>query len=386
MKGLALDAQGAAVLKEAGEEDVEVDENQVSVQVEYCLVDERVIESRRGSESLWPVGDLKPVFIGWEVAGCVKKVGSGVKRLKPGDKVLALPRGGNNAMCAKTVVVHNDEVVPRPDKVDSRVAISLAKPSILAYTAVHYKMRLEPDELVLVCNPSDALSWLSIQLISLRGAFAVLLATNDQQYQELKSTWECLSCIVVQVPDCPSEALLNEDDTRPLDKWVESVVSTLLSYTDGAGFNHVLDTRLGAGLESKGGNDSGPQAAAKHDQGGQRDEAVLKRRAWQQVWLKCLSVHSTLVTRDLALELGADETLSLARRGSSLAFLNECPWYLSPVRRSNLLHILEDVMLKTEVGKLDPPPLDEAPFDSAPNSITRLLGDAPSDFRLAVRL
>jgi len=71
--------------------------------------------------------------------------------------------------------------------------------------------------------------------------------------------------------------------------------------------------------------------------------------------LKCLGTQSTWITNRQDFELHPSEINQLSLRGSSLSFVNQHSWSCSGVKQSRLLHVVQDVLSKSEQGEISLP-------------------------------
>src|SRR5262249_26663105 len=75
-----------------------------------------------------------PFTPGWDLVGVVERLGAGVSRLEPGQRVAALPISG---AYAEYVCLPPRELVPVPAGVDATEAVSLVLNYVTAYQMLH---------------------------------------------------------------------------------------------------------------------------------------------------------------------------------------------------------------------------------------------------------
>ena len=94
MKAFLIDRYGGPDRMRAAEApDPEVGENDVLLQIHAAGVNPIDFKTRNGEFKLI-LPDRFPLILGSEAAGIVARVGSRVRRFKPGDEVYARPRKG----------------------------------------------------------------------------------------------------------------------------------------------------------------------------------------------------------------------------------------------------------------------------------------------------
>jgi len=110
MKAFILDRYGSADRVRAGEmPDPELREDDVLVQIHAAGVN--LLDSKiRNGEFKLILRYRLPLILGHDVAGVVIRVGSRVRRFKPGDKVYARPADGRIGAFAEFSAIKEDDV------------------------------------------------------------------------------------------------------------------------------------------------------------------------------------------------------------------------------------------------------------------------------------
>jgi NADPH:quinone reductase-like Zn-dependent oxidoreductase len=114
-----------------------------------------------GRLGLYPDAPRPPCVLGYEAAGVVDEVGSGVTSLAPGARVLALSRFGAHA---DTICVPAAQAVPMPDGMSFEEAASLPVNYITAYHMLFRVAGLRPKEKVLVHMAAGGVGIATLQL------------------------------------------------------------------------------------------------------------------------------------------------------------------------------------------------------------------------------
>lgn len=104
---------------------------------------------------------------GLECAGTVVRVGAGVERWRPGDRVTALTRAGSYAEYA---AVAAGACIAIPDELDMLAAAALPEAAATAWWSLVHRGRLRPRERVVVHGAAGGVGSLAVQLAYALGA------------------------------------------------------------------------------------------------------------------------------------------------------------------------------------------------------------------------
>ena len=124
-----------------------------------------------------------PFSPGSEIAGVVKQIGEGVKRFKPGDRVMALIRSGGYA---EEVAVDEAIVAPIPAGIDFTVAASFGLVYATAYHALKDRAAIKPGETLLVLGAAGGAGLAAVELGTLLGARVIACASSDDKLETCK--------------------------------------------------------------------------------------------------------------------------------------------------------------------------------------------------------
>ena len=125
MKAFILDRYGSADRVRAGEvPDPELREDDVLVQIHAAGVNLLDSKIRNGEFKLFLRYRL-PFILGHDVAGVVVRVGSRVRRFKPGDEVYARPADGRIGAFAEFIAINEDDVAIKPNTLSMEEAASI---------------------------------------------------------------------------------------------------------------------------------------------------------------------------------------------------------------------------------------------------------------------
>ena len=124
-----------------------------------------------------------PFSPGSELAGVVKSVGEGVKRFKPGDKIIAFTGAGAFAEEAKT---EEDRLIPMPEGMDFKTAASF----ILTYGTSDHALRdraaLQSGETLLVLGAAGGVGIAAIEIGKALGAKVIACASSPDKLEVCK--------------------------------------------------------------------------------------------------------------------------------------------------------------------------------------------------------
>ncbi|MEO3785929.1 NADP-dependent oxidoreductase [Actinocorallia sp. B10E7] len=131
------------------------------------------------SAGYYPLLGEPPFTLGWDVAGTVEAVGSGVSRFSPGDRVFgmsAFPAEGSTH--AEYVLVSANELAFRPDALGAKEAGALPLAGLTAYQALAGTARLQPGQRVLIHRAAGGVGHLAVQIAKALGAHVIATASG----------------------------------------------------------------------------------------------------------------------------------------------------------------------------------------------------------------
>jgi len=161
---------GPEQLHVAQRPDPHAGDDEVVIRVAAAGVNRADLLQRRG---LYPPPPGASDVLGLEASGVVAEVGSGVRGLSIGDKVMALLEGGGYAELA---AVRATQVVHVPDNVDLIDAGGVPEVFITAHDALFTRGRLAQGETVLIHGGGGGVGTAAIQLARLRECRVIVTA------------------------------------------------------------------------------------------------------------------------------------------------------------------------------------------------------------------
>jgi alcohol dehydrogenase len=170
MKAFILHRYGSADGVRAGEmPDPELREDDVLVQIHAAGVN--LLDSKiRNGEFKRILPYRLPLILGHDVAGVVVRVGSRVRRFKPGDEVYARLADGRIGAFAEFSAIKEDDVAIKPRALTMEEAASIPLVGLTAWQALIERANLKQGQKVLIHAGSGGVGTFAIQLAKHVGA------------------------------------------------------------------------------------------------------------------------------------------------------------------------------------------------------------------------
>ena len=181
MKAFLLDRYGSADRVRAGDTPApEPREDEVLVQIHAAGVNPVDLKIRNGDFKSFLRFRL-PFILGHDVAGVVVRVGSRVRRFKPGDQVYA--SDGRAGAFAEFIAIKEDDVVMKPAALTMAEAASIPMVGLTAWQVLIERAMLKPGQKVLIHAGAGGVGTLAIQLAKHAGAtVATTTSTDNLEY------------------------------------------------------------------------------------------------------------------------------------------------------------------------------------------------------------
>lgn len=177
MKAFVLDRYGRNNDLRAGEMPApEPQEDEVLIQIHAASVNPLDFKIKDGEFKLILPYRL-PLILGNDLAGVVVRVGSRVKRFKPGDAVYSRPPKDRIGTFAEFIAVKESAVALKPDTLTLEEAASIPLVGLTAWQALVEKGKLQKGQKVLIHAGSGGVGTLAIQLAKHLGAFVATTAS-----------------------------------------------------------------------------------------------------------------------------------------------------------------------------------------------------------------
>ena len=124
-----------------------------------------------------------PFIPGSEVAGIIKKLGSGLQGFNIGDRVMATPGIGG---LAELAAVKSESLRKIPDNMDFKTAASFAMVYTTSYYALKQRAKLKSGETLLVLGSSGGVGLTAVELGKLMGARVIAAASSNEKLEFVK--------------------------------------------------------------------------------------------------------------------------------------------------------------------------------------------------------
>src|SRR6266852_591443 len=170
MKAFIVDRYGSADRVRASEvPDPEMREDDVLIEIHAAGVNPLDSKIRDGEFKLLLPYRL-PLILGNELAGVVIRVGSRVRRFKPGDEVYARPDKNRIGTFAELIAVSEDDLAIKPKSLTMEEAAAITLVGLTAWQALIEKANLKKGQKVLIHAGSGGVGTFAIQLAKHLGA------------------------------------------------------------------------------------------------------------------------------------------------------------------------------------------------------------------------
>lgn len=170
MKAFILDRYGGNDGVRASEmRDPEMHDDDVLVQIHAASVNPVDLKIRDGKLKFVLPYRL-PFVLGNDLAGVVVRVGSGVRRFKPGDEVYARPDKDRIGAFAEFISIREDAVAIKPKRLTMEEAASIPLVGLTAWQALIERANLQRGQKILVHAGSGGVGTFAIQLAKHIGA------------------------------------------------------------------------------------------------------------------------------------------------------------------------------------------------------------------------
>src|SRR5437867_9973678 len=170
MKAFIVDRYGSADRVRASEvPDPEIREDDVLIEIHAAGVNPLDSKIRDGEFKLLLPYRL-PLILGNELAGIVIRVGSRVRRFKPGDEVYARPDKNRIGTFAEFIAISEDDLAIKPKSLTMEEAASIPLVGLTAWQALIEKAKLRKGQKVFIQAGSGGVGTFAIQLAKHLGA------------------------------------------------------------------------------------------------------------------------------------------------------------------------------------------------------------------------
>jgi NADPH:quinone reductase-like Zn-dependent oxidoreductase len=161
-------------------------ENDILIRIKAAALNP--IDSKIRSGSMQQIIPLPlPFTPGWESAGVVESVGTGVTRFKSGDEVIARVPFAKAGAYAEYMLAGEREIVRKPASLSFAEASSLPIVGSAAYTLLFKAGHLQAGQTVFILGAGGSVGLLTVQLAKQAGAVVIGTATGEDRNVVLKA-------------------------------------------------------------------------------------------------------------------------------------------------------------------------------------------------------
>src|SRR5215213_4219022 len=170
MKAFIVDRYGSTDGVRAGDmPDPQLREDDVLVQIHATSVNPLDLGIRDGAfKRILPY--RLPLILGNDVAGVVVRVGTRVRKFKPGDEVYARPDKDRIGTFAQFISINEDDLALKPESLGMEEAAGVPLVGLTAWQALIERAGLEKGQKVLIHAGSGGVGTIAIQLAKHVGA------------------------------------------------------------------------------------------------------------------------------------------------------------------------------------------------------------------------
>ncbi|RRH98432.1 NADP-dependent oxidoreductase [Mesorhizobium tamadayense] len=177
MKAFVVDKYNKkGILRLAEMPEPELQDNDVLVEVHAAGVN--LLDSKiRTGEFKLILPYRRPFILGHDVAGRVVRVGSKVRKFKPGDEIYARPRDGRIGTFAESIAINEADVALKPKNLSMEEAASIPLVGLTAWQTLVERASLRKGQKVFIQAGSGGVGSIAIQLAKHLGATVATTAS-----------------------------------------------------------------------------------------------------------------------------------------------------------------------------------------------------------------
>lgn len=170
---------------------------------------------------------ILPMVLGLDMAGIIEKTGKNVHNFKAGDEVFGLVGGVSNLQgaLAEYIAVDADLLALKPKNISFREAAAAPLIFVTAWEALVDKINVQPNQTILIHGGAGGVGHVALQIALVKGA-KVYTTVQSKHYEHIKRY-----------------------GAEPIDYTTSPVEEYTQFYTDGIGFDAILDTIGGSVLD-----------------------------------------------------------------------------------------------------------------------------------------
>jgi NADPH:quinone reductase-like Zn-dependent oxidoreductase len=186
MKTIILnEAGGVDKLQLADTEKPQIKSNEVLVKVKAIGINPVDVNARAYDGVLsWIYGDIRPVVLGWDIAGEVSETGEEVSDFKIGDRVFGMVNFfGNGKAYAEYVAAPESHLALIPDNHTFEEAAAATLAAVTAYQALVDVAKIKKNDRVLIHAASGGVGHFAVQIAKYFGAYVIgTSSANNKEF------------------------------------------------------------------------------------------------------------------------------------------------------------------------------------------------------------
>jgi NADPH:quinone reductase-like Zn-dependent oxidoreductase len=170
MKAFVIDKYSKkGVLRLADMPEPELQDSDVLVEIHAAGLN--LLDSKIRTGEFKPILPYRPPFIlGHDVAGTVVRVGSKVRKFKPGDEIYSRPRDGRIGTFAEYIAIDEADVALKPTNLSMEEAASIPLVGLTAWQVMVDRANLKKGQKIFIQAGSGGVGTFAIQLAKHLGA------------------------------------------------------------------------------------------------------------------------------------------------------------------------------------------------------------------------
>ncbi|GEN72718.1 NADP-dependent oxidoreductase [Chryseobacterium lathyri] len=186
MKTIILnEAGGVDKLQLADTEKPQIKSNEVLVKVKAIGINPVDVNARAYDGVLnWIYGDIRPVVLGWDIAGEVSEIGDNITDFKIGDRVFGMVNFfGNGKAYAEYVAAPESHLALIPDNHTFEEAAAATLAAVTAYQALVDVAKIKKNDRVLIHAASGGVGHFAVQIAKYFGAYVIgTSSANNKEF------------------------------------------------------------------------------------------------------------------------------------------------------------------------------------------------------------
>ena len=120
-----------------------------------------------------------PLIPGWDVAGIVESIGTGVTKFKKGDEIFGKPDLTRNGAYAEYIVVNESDLALKPKSKDFVHSAAVPVTSLTAWQSLFDVAKLEAGQKILIHAAAGGVGSFAVQFAKWKGAYVIGTASKN---------------------------------------------------------------------------------------------------------------------------------------------------------------------------------------------------------------